>query len=865
MLLKVRTSVFFTIAMLIAGVHLFAQDTAVKPVAPSASKDTVRPKPSASGLTSKVEYNARDSVRFDVSNQKMYLFGEGQVKYEDMVLEADYIEFDMVRNIAYARGARDTSGKVLLDSLGMPIGDPVFSDGAKSFDAKELTYSFKTKKGKIREVTTKEGEAYIHARDAKKDTGDVYYIKNGRYTTCDNPHPHFYLQATKIKIIPDDKIIIGPAYLAIGDVPTPLGLPFGVFPNKKGRKSGVLIPAYGESDLGFFLKDGGYYFGFSDYFDIALRGDLYSRGSYGLRANSNYAKRYKFNGFLGLSFAQIQVSEPDFPDYRESRDFFVRWNHLQDPKSSPSSKFSANVNAGSRTYQTYNSNTANDYLANTFLSNISWNKSWQGRPYNMSVNMAHSQNTKLKTVDLTLPELALTRNRLFPFQRKNHIGKPNVFQKIGTSFTLNAKNQVTTYDSLMFKPRSLEFQPGFTNTFRNGLKAYIPVSTSMNVGPFTISPSASMTHYGYFQSYRKRFDTVNDSLITDTLKGFKHAYDYNAAVSMSTRIYGMFSYKRGQVKAIRHVLTPTASFSYRPDFSVHPYNYYDSVQTDTAGNMQLYSYFQNSVYGPPPSGKSGFLNFSFTNNLEMKLRPAKKDTGGADRKVVLIENLSISSAYNLAAETFRWSEIGINGRTRLFKVLDIVFSGSIDPYAYDTSLGRRIERFQYNVNGQIGKLTSGMFSLSTSLRSVVKKKDAAKPKVPAKRTSLYQDELAYIQMHPEYYVDFNVPWDLSVFYNVLYVKLRQLDSSVVTQSLTFNGNLSVTKNWKVGFRSGFDFINKDFTYTSFDIYRDLHCWEMRLNWVPFGFRKSYMITVAVKASVLQDLKLNRTRNWYDYN
>jgi hypothetical protein len=328
----------------------------------------------------------------------------------------------------------------------------------------------------------------------------------------------------------------------------------------------------------------------------------------------------------------------------------------------------------------------------------------------------------------------------------------------------------------------------------------------------------------------------------------------------------MFAFRNAKVKGIRHVMTPSASFSYRPDFSEPHFGFFDSVQTSKLDTtLHLYSYFENSVYGYPTAGKSASLNFALNNNLEMKLRPAKKDTNGADRKVMLIENFGISSSYNMAAETFRWSLVNFNARTRLFKVVDITLGGSIDPYAYDTALGRRIERFQFNVNGQIGHLTSGVFSLSTSLRSLTKKKDAKKKPANSKHLPSYEDELNYIQAHPEYYVDFNVPWDLSVFYNVIYTKNMQLDTALITQSLTFNGNLSVTQKWKVGFRSGFDFVTKDFTYTSFDIYRDLHCWEMRLNWIPFGLRKSYMLTVAVKASVLQDLKLNRKRDWYDYN
>jgi len=862
--LRASILVFFTIAVLIAPVCLSAQEDTTRHVADSSSIQQ-----SNSALKSKVVYNARDSVRFDVADQKMYLYGEGVVIYENMELKADYIEFDMTKNIAFSRGKRDSTGKAVLDSIGLPIGDPVFADGGKSFDAKELTYNFETKKGKIREVTTQEGEAYIHARDAKKDTGDVYYIKNGKYTTCDHENPHFYLQATKIKIIPKDKIICGPAYLVIADVPTPLALPFGVFPNKVGRKSGVLIPAYGESAaLGFFLTDGGYYFGLSDYFDLALRGDVYSLGSYNLRANTNYNKRYKFNGNVGLRFGQIQFSEKEFPDYRKDRSFWLTWQHAQDMKLNPTSRFSANVNAGSNSYQTYLSNNANDYLSNSFMSNILWNKSWQGRPYNLSVSMAHSQTSRPRAdkkgeetvVDLTVPEIAFTRNRWYPFQGKNYSGRPNVFQKIGASYSINGKNQVTTGDSILLNPETLD-------KLRNGLSASVPIGTSMNIGPVIIAPSVNYRGYGYFQSYHKRYDKLNDSLITDTIQGMQYAYDYSASVAANTKLYGMYAFKKGRLKAVRHVMTPGTSFSYRPDFGEKKYRYYDSVQKDTTGIMQQYSFFENSVYGYPGAGKSGFITFSVDNNLEMKLRPSKKDTAGTDRKIMLIENFGISSSCNIAAEQFQWSNVNLYARTRLFKVVDVNIGGTLDPYAYDTTLGRRIDRFQYNVNGRIGRLTSANFALNTSLRSLAKKTDD-KTKTPARRLPPgYADELAYIQSHPEYYVDFNVPWDLMLNYNLnysnTYILKKQVDT--VIQSLSFSGSVSVTKKWKVGFRSGFDFVRKDFTYTSFDVYRDLHCWEMRLNWIPFGLRKSYMLTIAVKASSLQDLKLNRTRNWYDAN
>jgi len=858
MSLKINTSVFFTIAMLIIAVHAFSQDTIHNKTNPDSSGT------SNSAIKSKIIYNSRDSIRFDVKNQKVFLFGDADVQYEDMELKADYIEFDMSKNTAFAHGARDSAGNAALDTSGMPIGDPIFSDGEKSFDAKEITYNFETKKGKIREVTTQEGEAFIHAKDAKKDTGDIYYIKNGRYTTCDFEQPHFYIKATKLKVIPDDKIITGPAYLVIGDVPTPLIVPFGVFPNKKGRKSGILIPFYGQSNLGYFLKDGGYYFGMSDYFDLALRGDIYSQGSYGVKTHTNYNKRYKYNGNLGISYSEIKISEKEFPDYEDNKDFFVRWSHTQDPKANPTVRFTANVNAGSSSYNKFNSNNPTDYLSNTFQSNVAWSKSWQGKPYNLSVNMTHMQNTIQKTVDVTLPEAAFSVNRFYPFKRKEQVGKLKRYEKIGTSFSLNARNQISTYDSLLFKESSVD-------RLRNGIKATIPISYSENFGPVIMSPSASFNSYGYFQTIRKRYDTISETVKIDTVKRFSPAYDFNAALSFSTKLYGMFLFKHTRVKAIRHVLTPSASLSYRPDFSQSHWGYYQNVQINSLGNEQLYSIFQNAIYGSPASGKSGYINLALNNNLEMKVRPSKKDTSTTDKKVMLLDIFSISASYNMAVDSFNWSNINLTGRTQLFKILDLTFTGILDPYKMDYGTGERTKKLLFESTYRIGRLTDAAFSLSTSFQNLTKKKNEKKKPLSMKpmRTggavpmSANNDELAYILSHPDYYVDFNVPWNLSVYYNIVYTKPALTDT--IIQTFTFSGDVNITEKWKIGFHSGFDFVKKDFTFTQLNIYRDLHCWEMHFDWVPFGFRKSYMLNVAVKASVLQDLKLSRKRDWYDYN
>ena len=405
------------IAVLLSGT-LFSQDTIPK----SVKKDTLKKDSNGdsenSVIKSKVTYNSRDSIRFDMSNQKVFLYGDAKVIYEDMEIKAGYIEFDMEHNIVFAHGARDSLDKPIIDTAGRAVGNPVFKQGAESFDATQMTYNFQTKKGKIKNITTKEGEGVIHAKDAKKDSVDLYYVKNGKYSTCNLDEPHFYILASKLKVIPDNKIICGPACLFIGDVPTPLVLPFGFFPNTKGRKSGIILPAYGESQsLGYFLTGGGYYFGLSDFFDLALRGDIYSQGSFGVKANSNYNKRYKYNGFISLNFSDMKISEKEFPDYSDTKTFLINWQHTQDVKANPDFRFSANVNAGSAKYNTYNSYDPSKYLQNTMASNISLSKSWAGTPFNLSLNAAQTQNTITKTMDLTLPEATFSVNRFYPPRR----------------------------------------------------------------------------------------------------------------------------------------------------------------------------------------------------------------------------------------------------------------------------------------------------------------------------------------------------------------------------------------------------------------------------------------------------------------
>ncbi len=817
------------------AIQVMPIDTIVK--ATDTLKQAIENKPF---LKEKVIYNATDSMMIDKSNQKAYLYNNAVVLYDGLNLKAGYIEIDFKNNMVYATSMKDSAGK--------DIQKPVFEQGADKFTAAKITYNFNTKKGKIVDVITQQGEGFIHGRDIKKDTNNVYYVGHGKYTTCDLDHPHFYIGAKKIKVIPDDKIVTGPAVLFLADIPTPLAIPFGYFPNKKGRASGILMPTYGESlNLGFFLKDGGFYFGMNEYVDLALRGDVYSNGSFGAKAASNYRMRYKYNGAFNINFSRFIEGDKELPNSTIRNDFLVRWSHQQDPKARPNSRFSANVNAGSSSYNKYNGNVNGDYLTNTMQSNISYSKSFSGTPFNFSANARHSQNTITKKVDISLPELALNMNRIYPFKNNKRVGT-KWYDKIGLSATANARNDINTYDTLLFTDRTLR-------QMRNGVRFTMPISTSFNVLKyFTLTPTINTASNIYFETIQKRYDPNVNYVFTDTITGAKMANDFSLSSGLSTRLYGDYFFRGKRFKQIRHVATPTLSASYRPDFSESGYGYYKTVQTDALGTEQKYSIFQNGIYGSPQSGKSGLVGFNLNNSIEAKIRQ-KTDSGNVDKKISLLESFNIGLSYNLAAKNFNWSSININGRTRLFNVLDINASALLDPYQID-SIGNRIEEFEYK-NNKIGRITSSNVSLSTNLRS--KEKDANKPKTSTMGT---QDELDYINSHRDAYVDFNVPWNLNVYYNINYSKPGITEN--ITQSVTFNGDFSLTQKWKISLSSGYDFTQKEMTLTSINVYRDLHCWEMRFNWVPFGFRQSFSIDINVKSSILRDLKLSRRRGWQDY-
>jgi hypothetical protein len=833
----IKTYFILVCLLITAGKTAFSYTTDTVPV----KADTIKRSVAKPFLDDKVDYTADDSMITDLTNQKAYLYNNAVVVYQDMTLKAGFIEIDFKNNTVYAYSIKDSAGK--------ESQRPDFANKDGKYVAGFIAYNFDTKKGKIKDVITQQDEGYIHGTDIKKDTGDVYYVSHGKYTTCDLPHPHFYIAANKIKVIPDDKIITGPAVMYIADIPTPLVLPFGYFPNKKGQRSGILIPSYGESaNWGFFLKDGGFYFGGNEFMDLALTGDFYANGTFGAKARTNYKKRYRFDGGLDLTYSRNIEGDLELPNSRVENNFFIRWHHNQDPKAHPNSRFSANVNAGSSKYNKYNGNINGDYLANTFLSNISYSRSFSGTPFRFAAGASHDQNTITKKMNITLPQLTLTMDRQYPFKNKNRVTK-KWYDKIGVSAQADARNQISTYDSLLFTNQTL-------HQMRNGVRFTVPISTSFNILKyFTFTPQINSGSSIYFESIRKRYDDSTNTIVTDTVPGTVFANDVSFTGSLSTRLYGDYYFRTKKLKQIRHVATPRVSASYRPNFAEDKYGYYKTVQSDPSGNTQQYSIFQNGIYGSPAAGRSGLISFGLDNTVDAK-KKLQSDSGAVFNKVTLIDNIGFSTFYNMAAKDYNWGNINVNGRTRLFKVLDINANGSLDPYQIDTA-GARIEKFEW-ANGKIGRFTSGSVSLSTGLRSKEKKNASSTSAIATK------DQLEYIEKHRDAYVDFNIPWSLNVYYNVNYSRPGLTNTERMTQSLSFSGDLSLTSKWKVSVSSGYDFTNKKMTVTSINVYRDLHCWEMHFNWVPFGFRQSFSIDINVKASVLKDLKLSKRKGWQDY-
>lgn len=793
-----------------------------------------------------IVYEAKDSVIFDVRNKKVYLYGEAKVEYGDMRLGAAFMEIDFETKELFATGR--------VDSLGKYVDLPVFKDKDREVGADSMKYNFQTKKGRMQGLALQEGEGYILCNRVFRDSTGEIYTDVGKYTTCNHPDPHFYLNARKLKIIPGKKIIFGPSNIVVEEVPLPAVIPFGIFPTQKGQTSGVIIPQPGNSaSRGFNFTQGGYYFHLSDYVDQSFVGDFYFRGSWGLQSNTRYAKRYKYNGGVNLGYAKNIFGEKDEPGFRISPDYKIRWTHVQDAKAKPGTGFNADVDVVSNQYNRNNAFNPNQIVASQFRSTISYSKMLGGGKYNLRMGMNHNQNTQTREFNVDLPTLNFDVNRFNPFKSKKRIGQPRWYETIGMSYSTNFTNRLNTYDSLITSPEILQ-------GFKNGISHSIPISTSFKFfkNYFTLNPQLNYNAYTYFETIEKSYDEVTRSVVVNTLPGMKWANDYSFSTSINTRIFGTFKFKKNpKIEALRHVITPSVNLNLRPDFASNRFDYYKSVQIDSAGNQQRYSIFEQGIKGGPGLGRQGLIGFSIINNLEMK-KVVKTDTSSDFKYVKLIESFDINGNYNLLADSFKLSNIRMGMRTVLFKQLSIQLNSELDMYAREN--GRRVDKFQFQENGGLGRFTNAGFITSYAFNPKTFENMRGRP-LQMPNANQTDQEWRNVAMYPHNYIDFKVPWNLNLNYSLRYTD--RPSKPEIQNILNFSGDLSLSENWKIALTSGYDFANKQLSYTSVDFIRDLHCWQFNFNWIPLGERKSYFFILRAKSSLLQDLKLNKRGFWFD--
>jgi len=822
--------------------------------------DSVDNQRKKSAIDAQIDRSCNDSTIQDFSKNKIFYYGGAVIKYDDIEIQADYVEFDFEKHSVFAKGLPDSTGKI--------VGKPVFTQAKQKYLSDEMTFNFDTKKGVITKVFTEDAQGYLHGDRIKKMDDGKINIHSGSFTTCSNQeHPHYEFHFDKAIVIPDDKIVAKTAYFKLEETPLPLVVPFALIPNSKGQRSGIIIPSFGESaNRGFYFENGGYYWAINNYMDLQLIGDIYTRGSWALRPTFRYVQRYKFNGSLAASYAINKVGVDGSADYQESTDFKVRWVHKQDAKARPKSSFSADVYIVSNNYNKYNAISTSEYLSNTFQSSIAYQTSFANKFY-LTVNGSHSQNTLTHNMTITLPEITLTMNRIYPLKNIGKPGKKHWYSELNLSYSANAKNYINMADSLFFKD-------GWLDHLQNGLQHRVPVNLPVKLFKyFTWTTSLNLTDKMYLQYYTKDWVTDDSTsyLKTDTINSFRNVFTYDVSSNITTKIYGMLTFKRGPVRAIRHVFTPTVGFSYNPDYSKAFWNYYSSY-IDGNGVEQKYSYYQGSIYGAPPGARSGRLTYSLSNNLEIKV-PSRKDTITGLKKVVLIENLTLSGNYDIAKDSLNWSYLSISGRTTLFKNFSIQYSSVWDPYVLDSTGSKQLNKFEWDVNRRLFRKKSVAWNFSASYtlnNQTFSKKDKKNAKNKPQTSELASEqEMNDILNNPDDYVDWSTSWSLSLSYNLRltnnlsYINYILKDNRTSVQTLSLRGEVNLSPKWKVSAQTGWDFETNKISYTSLTVYRDLHCWEMRFNVIPYGTYKSWNFQINVKASALQDLKLTKKKDYRD--
>ena len=860
------------------------------------SLDTVGVKKKKEPLDAPVEYEANDSIVF-TEGGFAHLYGQSKVNYEKIELTSDVITMNMDSSTVYARG--------IVDSTGVASGLPVFKDGDTPYESKEMRYNFKSKRGFINQIVTQQGEGYVTSEESKKGAENEIYLRHGKYTTCDDhEHPHFYLKLSMAKVRPKKDVVFGPAQLVVEDVPLPIAIPFGFFPFSSSYSSGFIMPTFGdEMNRGFYLRDGGYYFAISDNMDLKVLGEIFTKGSWGLSTQSNYAKRYKFSGSFNASYLVTKTGEKNMPDYMVTKDFKLAWSHRQDPKASPNSTFSANVNFATSSYDRRNLSSLynpQQYSNNTKASSVSYSRTFPSIGLNLSSTFNITQNTRDSSLSVTLPDLNISLNRLYPFKRKKAAGEERWYEKISLQYTGRLTNSISTKDNLIFKQG--------IDKWNNGMQHTIPVSATFTLFKyFNVVPSFNYTERWYTRKVMQEYDQAAHAVVRDTISGFNRVYNYNMSLQVNTKMYGFFKPWKmfgDKVQMIRHVFTPSVSFSYAPDFGSARYGYYDTyTYTDDRGEVRTveYSPYQGMAFGVPGKGMQKSFNFAIDNNVEMKIK-SDKDTTGV-KKISLIDQLSANISYNAAAKTRPWSDLSMNLRLKLTKSYTFNMNASFATYAYQYDDRGNIvvgDRTEWSY-GRFGRFQgySGSFSYTFNNDTWKKwfgKDDEDKDKKEKDDDGEYDDDymteeemeaLKKKQSQPrkkekaslsdDGYLAFKMPWSLSLSYSYSIREDKDKDKFnrktmrypyALTHSLNASGNVKLGSRWNINYSSGYDFTQKKMSMTTVNISRDLHCFTMSCGLV-FGPFTSYNFSIRAVSSMLTDaLKWDQRSNtgsavtWY---
>ncbi len=823
------------------------------------SQDTTKKK--GNGLQAEVSIIAVDSQKSEVAKNISHLYRGAKVKYQDFELSADYIRLDRNQKKIFASGIYDKNGKY----VGRPI--VIMGNGESPKTVDSLYYDYEKQEGNTYGIMTEVDGGFIQANIVRKNIYDEMSIYKGLYSTCNLPYPHTHFGIHISKgIVTKNQIISGPAYLVVMGVPMPVAFPFAFFPKPDKRASGFLFPSFGEDyTRGFSMRDIGWYLAFNDYWDSEIRGSLYSKGSWEASINTRYTVNYKFNGGFNIRYANTKVGVEGTDNYGSNKDFNVTWNHTQRQEANPGTSFSASVNFGTASYfqntgTGSNQTTYQNLAQNRMGSSISYGKVFADGKVNLTASLTHSQDMANRTIQLSLPNISLNVSSFNPFDSKDRVGEQKWYQRINVGYSFQAQNTVSTADSLLFSS-------GGFKRFQNGFQHNIPVSLSLNAFKyFQFNTSVNYTERWYLQSTRQRIDNTPSGYKQrlDTLQGFNRAYDYSISTGLSTKIYGMYP-KIGKIEAIRHVVTPSINFNYRPDFSDPRYGFYQHYN-DQYGNRNVYSIFAQGIYGSPSAGKSAGIGFSIDNNIEAKVKSKSDTTDGGFKKIPILQGLTFSGNYNFVRDSLKLDPITFSGRTAFFdQKMNVNFNGTFDPYSIDDN-GVRINRYAIK-DGSLARLTNFGLSFDYSLnpkaaRSRNDNIDSLRKQMSgAGMTPEQAQALARISSDPNAFVDFNIPWNLAASFSFNMSKFfntstRRMDKQI-TSTLNLHGDFSVTPKWKVTFQSGYDFKQKEVVMTSFNIYRDLHCWDMSFGWMPFGRYRSYNVTIRAKASILQDLKLTK--------